>query len=435
MVTYKGWMRTLMALPALLAAGEAVAQSRPEFVQFSPSATKGALYTPDSGDPSPVAFVVAHRTSNFLSHVATRELAKRGFMVLGMNPRSDNNEAAVVWDEVALDVRQGVRFLREQEGIEKVVLIAHSGGGPTMSFYQAVAENGPAYCQGENKILSCSEETLAGFEPSDAADGIVFLDAHPGNSVNAIRSINGAVSDEANWQEPEASLDPFRSENGFNADGNSTYDAAFVERYTQAQADRMERLIDQALEIRASLEEGDDRPFIFWRNDARLSDFSDSVHGATRAPAKLLKNDGSISEEVIETVRAPLPDRAESDATMDGVRLLTIESFLGANAIRGSDSLDGIDWCSSNNSTVCAVQSISAPVLVAAAQGHYFIRDGEQIHDLSASASKDFIVVEGMNHSLAPCKPCAELTGGDYGNATDNLFDYIATWTNDTVRP
>src|SRR5256885_872193 len=75
------------------AGGIAQAQTNPRYIQFSPSATKGALYVPDSGPAPRTAFLVVHRTSNFMNLIATRELAKRGFMVLGMNPRSDNNEA------------------------------------------------------------------------------------------------------------------------------------------------------------------------------------------------------------------------------------------------------------------------------------------------------------------------------------------------------
>ena len=52
--------------------------------------------------------------------------------------------------------------------------------------------------------------------------------------------------------------------------------------------------------------------------------------------------------------------------------------------------LEDIDWCSSNNSTVCAVRSISAPILVVAAQGHYFIRDGEQIFRRRQAWTKTF---------------------------------------------
>ena len=47
-----------------------------------------------------------------------------------------------------------------------------------MSFYQAVAEKGVAFCQNRAKLVKCSND-LAGL-PS--ADGIVLMDAHPGNA-------------------------------------------------------------------------------------------------------------------------------------------------------------------------------------------------------------------------------------------------------------
>jgi hypothetical protein len=86
-------------------------QSDPLYIQFSPSAVKGALYQPDPPQPAPhVGILVIHRTSNVMGSLTCTELAKRGFMVLCMNPRSDNNEALVIWETLALDVRSGVNF-------------------------------------------------------------------------------------------------------------------------------------------------------------------------------------------------------------------------------------------------------------------------------------------------------------------------------------
>src|SRR5205823_1577251 len=133
--------------------------------------------------------LVIHRTSNVMGSLACTELAKRGFKVLCMNPRSDNNEALVKWETIALDVKSGVEFLRKQPGITKVLLLGGSGGGPTMSFYQAVAEKGPAYCQGANKLIPCGDN-LAGLP---RADGIIFRDGHLGESVNILRDLNPAV--------------------------------------------------------------------------------------------------------------------------------------------------------------------------------------------------------------------------------------------------
>jgi hypothetical protein len=50
--------------------------------------------------------------------------------------------------------------MKSQPGITKVVLIGPSGGAPFMSFYQDVAENGPAVCQGLNKLVECAQPLL-----------------------------------------------------------------------------------------------------------------------------------------------------------------------------------------------------------------------------------------------------------------------------------
>ena len=422
-------------------AATASAQSNPSFVPLGSGAI-GALYVPDSGPAPHVAFLVTHRNSSYVTHTSTTQLSSRGFMVLGMNVRFANNEAQVDWQDIALDVRSGVRFLRSQPGITTVILIGPSGGGPVMSFYQAVAENGPAYCQGPNKIVECSSQRLAGFVPSDRADGIVYLDAHPGISVNTLRSLNAAVMNEDQpFKAINSTLDPFNVKNGFNPDGNSVYSAEFQEKYFRAQADRMNALIDKALEIKRRMADGkyqptDDDSFVFYRNSARLSDVSTGVHGGTLNPAKLLKNDGTIVTQIVQSVRIPDPGSREDDQLMGsgnsaGVKELRITSFLTANAIRATHSLDGIDWCSANDTTICAIREIHVPVLIAAMGAHYFIRDNEILFENGAMADKDFIVIEGATHGGTGCTECTAVTGVDYSNARKNIYDYIANWTND----
>ena len=151
-----------------------------------------------------------------------------------MNPRSDNNEAAVSFEDNALDIKSGIEFLRKQPGIAKVLLFGHSGGGPATSFYQAVAETGPSYCQGPNKLVECAN-TLAGLPK---ADGLILVDAHPGVSVNGLRSINAAVLDERDPRKIDPALDPFNPANGYDPK-NPHYSEAFKQKYFKAQAARM----------------------------------------------------------------------------------------------------------------------------------------------------------------------------------------------------
>lgn len=427
-----------IAVAALIlgAASHSSAQS-PQMKQFSqfPGGGQGLYWVPSTGPISHVAFLAIHRTGDYLAHVSTQELTRRGFSVLGMNSRFKNNEESVNWELIALDVRAGVRYLRSQPGITKVVLLGHSGGGPTTSFYQAVAELGPSYCKGANKLSPCTDAQLAGFLPTDKADGIIFLDAHPGNPVNRLRSLNAAVRDEDEPEEISRRLDPFEVKNGFNPTGDSVYSDRFVKTYTDAQARRMNELIEDAQRIRAKMAAGkrlptDNDAFVVYRTSARLSDFSTGVHRGTLQPRKLINNNGTITaNQIVNTVRVSNPGNKDDDASYGGTMVLNLQSFLSANAIKSTNSLDGIDWCSSNNSTPCAVSSLSPslPILVMAMQGHYFIRDGEQIYEMSSSNDKDFVVIAGATHGLGTCVPC-EPTPGAFNNARKNLFDYIKTW-------
>ena len=107
--------------------------------------------------------------------------------------------------------------------------------------------------------------------------------------------------------------------------------------------------------------------------------------------------------------------------------MLTVMSFLGARAIRATDSMDDYDITSNNNSTESNLQHIHVPILMMAAGGHYFLRDDEKMIDAAVSPDKDYAVVEGAAHGVVPCKPC-EATPGQYGNSVKNAFDYMKAW-------
>ena len=332
-------MKHRLLAVAAVAGAVSFAQSIPAFIQFTPSTTKGALYKPDRGPAPRVGIVLMHRTANFLSHIGARELSRRGFLVLAMNPRFENNEAAVRWEEIALDVKSGVEFLRRQPGIAKVILFGHSGGGTTMSFYQAVAEKGPAFCQGANKLVQCGNG-LAGLP---AADGVVFMDAHPGNSINGLRSLNPAVTGDGKI---DAGLDPFNVKNGFNPGGPSSYSAEFKQKYFRAQASRMNRLIETALGMVKRMGSGtypyaDDDVFVVTGGQgARLIGLDPSLRDRTMQPRRLLQNDGTIATRIVESAMhygAPPKRDTGFHAT---ARMLTVRSFLSANAIRAANSAD-----------------------------------------------------------------------------------------------
>ena len=287
MKAQRGWLTFFVLAIAniVTASSNSFAQSNPRYIRFAgvPSAVKGALYAPDAPQKPPhVGILVIHRASNFMNTLACAELSKRGFLVLCMNPRSDNNEALVRWETIPLDVKAGVEFFKKQQGITKIILWGFSGGGPTTTFYQNVAENGVSVCQGPKKLVQCGND-LAGLP---RADGLILVDAHPGNPVNGIRSINPAVTDESRPDLINPDLDPFNPKNGYNPKGPSIYSDEFKKKYFRAQAERMNRLIDKAQAMQRQMKEGkynypDDDVFLVVRGDGgRLMQLDLSVHGS-----------------------------------------------------------------------------------------------------------------------------------------------------------
>ena len=412
------------------------AQNRAEFVQLGRASA--AIHKPASGPAPHIAILVTHRTGNNLNNIACREMASRGFMGVCFNTRFVNNEAAVRSEEITLDVKAAVDFARAQPGIDKVLLLGHSGGSPVMSLYQAIAENGSEFCRRPERLVKCGNDIPA----LTPADGLIYPDAHPGNPAQTLRGINPSLVIENGKVRVIAELDPFNPANGYNPNGPSKYSKAFQTRYYQAQSKIMTDQLNKALAAKASMAKGE---YVFADDDIVLIPFSDQEGSAglmlmdpsipefmsTASPRKLVRNDGTIVTQVVHSSAAPELGQPKTNRLFNGgARLLTINSFLSANATRSTNALDGIEDCSSNTSTICNVQSIKAPTLVAAMGGWRFIRDQERMYELSPAADKDFIVIEGAEHNYTPCRPC-EKTPGQYSNTVKNLFDYMAKWAND----
>ncbi|HEX5278626.1 MAG TPA: hypothetical protein VFW28_00980 [Micropepsaceae bacterium] len=423
---------------SIVVPGVAMAQTHPEFIALG--RVSAALYKPDSGPAPHIAFLVSHRTGNNLNNPACKQLAARGFLALCWNTRFVNNEASVHWEDIAFDVKTTVDYVRSIPGITRVILLGHSGGSPLMSYYEAVAEAGPNWCKGPDKLVQCTGNM--DFKP---ADGVVFPDAHPGNGVQSLRGLNPSVSVVDGVYKVDPSLDPFSPANGFNPEGASDYSKDFQNRYFAAQSKVMNDLIAKAQAKMTLIREGkstwpDDDIFIIpgggWSGagpgSADLNSMDPNIAElmSTARPEKLLKNDGTTVTQVVHSVSVPEPENAKDNRSFDrGTKVFTLKSFLSANAVKSTNALNGIDWCSSNNSTMCAVQSIKIPTLIAAMGAYHFIRDQELMYDLSAAKDKDYIVIEGAVHGYTPCKAC-EKTPGQYSNSEKNLFDYIQKWAN-----
>jgi pimeloyl-ACP methyl ester carboxylesterase len=426
----------LFASPTLAATA-----TQPSYIDLSPA--KGVVYLPIKGNPV-VAVLAMHRTMNFLTHPACTELSKRGFLVLCMNSRFENNEAQVRFEELALDVKMGVEYLRNYPGISTILLWGHSGGAPIMSFYSAVAEKGSAYCRDSARLSPCNDPAL---DHLPAIDGLILTDGHPGNPTMVMRGLNPAVSVQSDGKlRIDPSLDALSVTNGFNRNGQSHYSSDFRSRFFAAQAGRMQSLIAQAQALRTEISKGqerypDDDMYLIPGGGPPSGGITGAVHlyvldpsidevMSTERPHRIILNNGQSTTAMIHSVFKADPQSALLSRTFRyGTKQFTVSSFLSANAVRATDSIAAIEECSTNNSTLCALPQVTVPLLVVGMGASILIRDAERFEAVAASHDKELVYIEGANHWYAPCRECGANPAA-YENATRNFFDYVSGWIN-----
>ncbi len=390
------------------------------------------------GPHSRVAIVIMHDEADSLDNLEAPRLAAAGYLVISSNARTgpDPEDHDTNWDNVLADVRTVATYARALPGITKLVLLGHSSGAPLMAAYQNIAENGVKACQGPEKIVKCPD-SLAGLP---RADGIILLDPIFGVGATVLASVDPAIGEDP--RRPDPALDSFNPANGFSAKG-ATYPPEFRRRYFAAEAARNNRLIDLALARLKAIQAGqgrfaDDEPFLItgatrmprlWRPDL-------SFLSHTRRAHPLIHPDGSVTTEVVRSVRPPSGTEPSSDHLAGGALNTSVRRYLNTFATRalpdfsvGEDSITGVDWASSNTNTPNNVEGVSVPMLVMGMTGHYWIVSAEMAYDHAKSADKTVAFVEGATHGFTPCTACAK-TPGQYGDTVARTFDYVTQWLN-----
>ena len=192
----------------------------------SPTARRnGAGYRPCQGlwhtapGTSPKVGVIAtHYEVDFSEHYLADLLAARGIGFLGWNTRFRGNGTAFSLPAAATDIGVGVRWLRDEAGVDAVVVLGNSGGASLMAAYQAAATG----------------HLDLGVEGLGAGDLFVSLQAHPGRPDVLTGWLDPAVVDEADPLATDPDLDMFAV--------GPPYDEAFVARYRAAQVERNHRI-------------------------------------------------------------------------------------------------------------------------------------------------------------------------------------------------
>ncbi len=99
---------------------------------------QGLYWTPAGTKPK-VAVIASHYNVDFAEHYLAPLIAERGYGFLGWNTRYRSGESLFLLEHALLDIAAGVQWLREQAGVETIVLLGNSGGGSLMAAYQSQA--------------------------------------------------------------------------------------------------------------------------------------------------------------------------------------------------------------------------------------------------------------------------------------------------------
>ena len=407
-------------------------QAKRTYVRLANNANALLVEPLDPGSKSRILAINTHPDhNNNFEYFIGRELVGRGYRALGINYYGPEE----TMEEFLPAIAAAVRYARAVPGVEKVVFATHSGGGPELTFYEEVAENGPSVCQGPTRISPCKGSGLTGLPK---VDGVLLLDINIGAPHRTI-SIDPAV-DTSHPRRRDVALDMYAPQNGFDPESNrAKYPADFVKRFFAGVHARSERLIAEAQSKLKAIENGegpykDNEPFVIAGMavnavGARPNLADPRILSRTHAAHLHLKADGTTPVEIVRSSRngdATAPQ--QRDTLRDTVQNTTVRHFLSFLAVRttadyalSEDSIKGIDWRSSANSAVGSVENIKVPTLVMAATCAIHLIPLETVFDHSAAADKDFVAVEGADHGFQPCRP-------EFGNTTKRAFDYADAW-------
>lgn len=191
---------------------------------------QGLYYQPKGRRPK-TAFIATHYNVDFSEHYPAAYMARRGYGYLGWNTRFRGNEAFFTLEHALVDIGAGVTWLREQAGVETVVIIGNSGGGSLMGAYQSQASV-PSITPTRGQTLPDAVFALP------ACDYYISLNAHQGRPEVLTSWMDPAITDERDPVSVDSTLDMF------NADNGPPYSEAFIRRYRVGQTARNHRITD-----------------------------------------------------------------------------------------------------------------------------------------------------------------------------------------------
>jgi fermentation-respiration switch protein FrsA (DUF1100 family) len=293
-------------------------------------------------------------------------MARAGMHVIASDTRYSNGDAALLMENVLLDLGAVIKDAKQRLGYERVLLAGWSGGGSLMIGYQGEAEQPRITQTAAGEYSALADTSLV------PADGVMILAAHRSRHYLLTEFLDPSIIDEATPgnRDPQLNLyDPANaSQPPYSADFIAAYRAAQVARGRRITAYAKEKLDD----LRRTGREDQEHCFVVQGTmaDPRWVDLT--VDPNDRGPGSYLGdprlvNDGPSGLGRYTTTRSWLSQWSLDDAQVDGVE---------------------------------GAKRVSVPVLVLenSADDACPPEHPRAIFAAVPHADKEFIVVEGANH-------------------------------------
>jgi len=338
------------------------------------------LYVTPSGARPTVAFIASHYNVDFSEHYLAPLMAERGYGFLGWNTRYEGAEGWFQLEHALIDIGVGVRWLREQAGVDTVVLMGNCGGGSLMIAYQSQALSPNVTGVRGHGVPSAVNELMP-------ADLYLSLQAHPGRPEVLTNWMDPSIIDETDPLSRDPELDMY-------AESRATpFDPDFVATYRAAQVARNHRITEwcHAELDRLEAHGAYDRSFNLNRVWADLR-FRDTTIDPSERPANAcLGGDPKWANESPYGIGA----------------LCTARNWLSMWSLRDSQC-QGVPH----------LQRIDTPALVvqSTADVGVFPSDAQIIHDALASPDKDLVWIVGDHYLESPA------------NARNDVADLLSSW-------
>jgi len=389
--------------------------------------SRGLLYMPTNRKPRTVV-IMAHPRADFAQHYSIPFWVEAGFAAFAQNTRYLNNDFMMLHENLLLDLAAGIRYLREEQGFERIVMLGNSGGGSLFAYYDSQA-----------RLPKGSRVSAPpGGGPPDlnqfdfpTADGFILLAAHPGQGKVLMVSLDASVADESNPFATDPGLDPYVAGNGFRMPPAETrYDREWLTRYRAAQRARVARIDAIARNHVTGAQNA--------RTAARGADFGKAptdyqllMQRRMMAPRimvvyRTLANpnyyDLSLepSERVVGSIFAARPE------------LFNYHAFGLGHVVTPDAWLSTWSGLTSYANLERNLPKVTVPTLVVGANGDQdiFISDVRTEFEQSGAADKRLEFIEGADHFMR-----AGGTKSHFGDPRPRLMKLLTEWTVERFAP